>query len=790
MSEIPYRIVIKKWTRAACFGTFVLRNYIEFHINNNKNKGLPMSTRLLSLIVLPLILLAGGCVDVERDSENSSTTAEPAAFEGRAVKGVLQGAVVSAYALENGAQRFLDEAITDATGDFSLKLAVQTAPILLEVTAAGNGSSTMLCDAASGCGSGIGFGDAMPLPTDFRLTALVSPEDLERGTVAITPLTHLAARWARAMPGGATVQAIQVAREQVATLLDIDADFAFQRVPDITDATAMGNADFDLGQHALLAAAFAEKAAQSGQNIEETLNAYADALINNAGQLPDQGEGGLAELLQRARDMADHLGGQGVVGQLRDAFDNLIAGLGGGLSSVPVQGEFDQADFDRAMVALDDLDHYLRMAGIDESGTFLATQAPQVNWLYTEEMLGLVQHTVQTGVAAALVSVLAGTFNVPQIPGLPEQFIDLSDTFGDSQLEYRYYPLSRELVVSGTADGQTLEITIDITPITGNEQQLDYAVDGRISNATAIGELDGTLIVDLNETDLSGVTSALQAMILDPESADAQALLSALTNLLPALHVRGTVKGNGSLVSTEDPSYGFEGRIDAWGELDMPALEDGGPLLALEITSGQLVSPNGDIIKGYRDPEDPLDQTPPALALQVGDSASMQAYFGTQAFGWPEMVFQADGSLDGIGDIASDIASGVEGLSGPDAEGIAGLLGSLDFSVLQLAGTGSITVLDTETLVYEFTLDGNRLDASLPNQSGNALSFYLAGLNGGYIYAGDTLVGTVTFDWQGLGATLYLVNGETRSYRLGPLADIVDPAILQAFLGFFGQLQS
>jgi hypothetical protein len=726
----------------------------------------------LFLPLLALILTGCGGLDAESSGTSSQAPAEPAersVVDGQAVKGLVQGGVVTAYALENGLQRFLAESVTDADGRFSLSLPPVDSPVLVEITPAPG--ATMVCDASSGCGQGIAFGDPVPLPEDFRLTAILTADEAAGAQFAVTPLSHMAARWVASLPAGATDQSIQSVRTRVAALVGLDDDFLFQNLPDVSDAALSGISDQNAVQHAMIAAAFAELAGDTGRSVQQVMNDYADLLINNAGQLPQDGDSGLAALLGAARDVAASLGDSQLPAQISGLLQTLLDGLGQGMSQMPAGGEFNQADFDRALVALDDLDHYLNTAGIDDSGSFLATQAPQITWLYEPETLGLVESVLRTGVTAVVASVMAGVY---EDLGFPVPNLPLSEIYGAGDAVSASYSSSTgQLVVSGTENGQTLSITIGIDPITSSASSLDYSVDGEISNAVATGQLDGTLNVNLHETDLSGVLSALRNMFMSGDG-DPQQLLDALKTLLPQLHVTATVDGSGSLAKTDNAAYAFSGDLLAWGELDVPAIEGGGDLVSLQITSGSFTGPEGDTLFSY--------PGTPALAVQVGNDAHLQAYFGTEAFGLPEMTWQADGTLAGVGGLVSDIMNQLNtaDLSQLDLSQLLSVLSLADYSVLDISGEGALTIQDPAgSKHYEFVLDGTRLDASLPNSTEQALSFYLTALNGGYIYAGETLVATVTIDWQKLGATLYLADGSTREYFLGPITDIL-PALPDA----------
>lgn len=142
----------------------------------------------LLLLTLLLCLFVSACDDMALLSYRAShagqsgpvdrgaqTTEEDvfSTLSGRAVKGIVQHANISAFQIKSGerASAPIASALSDEAGQFSLKIPGWRFQqlIYLEISAAQNASqtSTMLCDAYSGCGlrNGVivGYGDAFPL---------------------------------------------------------------------------------------------------------------------------------------------------------------------------------------------------------------------------------------------------------------------------------------------------------------------------------------------------------------------------------------------------------------------------------------------------------------------------------------------------------------------------------------------------------------------------------------------------------------------------------------------------
>ena len=223
-------------------------------------------------------------------------------IEGRAAQGTLEEARIDIYALKGDIRRHLGKGYTDDQGDFALELDQANDPLLLEVTAAGDGRSRMVCGALDGCGEAA-FGETRPLPGDFRLTTLVMPGEPDGQPVAITPLTHMATGWARALPGPVDAASLRLARDRMAGLMHLSADFAFQRVPAITGDNG-SRPDSAAGRHALMAVAFAERAANSDRTLQKSLDGHLEAFINHDGQLRREGDYSLRGLLVSAGEIA------------------------------------------------------------------------------------------------------------------------------------------------------------------------------------------------------------------------------------------------------------------------------------------------------------------------------------------------------------------------------------------------------------------------------------------------------------------------------------------------------
>lgn len=439
------------------------------------------------------------------------------------------------------------------------------------------------------------------------------------------------------------------------------------------------------------------------------------------------------------------------------------------------------------MVLLEDLDYYLKQAGIDDSASFLATQMDQLNWLYNDEFsrtdtIGLVG-VITESVAFAVF----GTLSEAMIAGLtPEEQEALGNCIDMSSLPEMaglalaegyatYCRNEKTLTVIGNRHGQSVEVVMDLpallldAPMQFGLRGLEAGTAASVSNATASGELQGELVVSI-----SGFSADQPVSVND-------------------IAISVQLQGDGSIVRVSDQAghpvaagEGFTGFIQAGGELNLGAVVNGGALLSLSVQDGELTSPFGDALWAL---DSAFCQGRPPLLVEIGELSSVAACFAFDAFGLPEMQVTAGGELSGLYELIEQLLSGAQGGSGD----LASLIGGLDPSVVSLLGNATLKVLDEQRgeRSYIFALDNNRIDASLVGSDGG-LSFYVTSLNGGYIVSGSTLVATVNAEWQSLGATLLLANGERRSYLLGPVSDVADddlmallPGVLQALVDTF-----
>jgi hypothetical protein len=742
-----------------------------------------MFTLRCSVVVFAFALLLSACGGSQQSTEtgegstpSSSTEAstttkstdEPTTLEGRAVKGLVLNAQLDAYILENGSRRHVGSTQTDDQGHFSLQLSDSSGPLVIEMTPAGDGSSTMICDAVDGCGSGsVDFGQEFPLPTDFLISTLIIPSD-DTSEVSLTPLTHVAAEWAQAMPGEVSGQKVELARARVAGVFQIDTAFPFHDEPDLTDPQSLDGADEASARHSLISAAFLERAADTGDTLQDVIDGYAQSLAAYAGQIENHGTYSLYSLFDAAYEIADT---QNILPDIRSSLDLQIAGLSSGVTTVTTSASYDQNHYDNALATLDDLDHYLNQAGIDSSGSFLADQSSQVSWLETESTIVLDEIQKNITVMTTWASIMAGTYEDAAEKPSPIDFMA-----GQKNISAVYDFDTKELTWSGNANGHTVNLTIDITPVVESTETASFSATGTVENDDSVVTLDEIFSLDFRDTDISNVVSAFQQEI-QSGAPRAENLADEIKTMLPNLNFHRSTDSNSSIAQKGDSTHSFDlNDYSGWINRNLSALTESGALITKEISTGELVTPAGDRIS------DNEESAAPALSIKIGDQSHIEADFVTEAFGLPRMEVEMQGTIPNTASLTDQYKDKFDAFMEGEfsLQALTEILPEINYGALNLSATGDIKIEDTErgTHTYGLNLSENSVSVSRPNSTENAFIFHKTEKHGGYITSGNTVIATVTMNKEEQGAALYLVDGTERSYYLGPMTDFMEKKFL------------
>lgn len=732
----------------------------------------------IALLTCMVMALSGCFFD-----DSSSGTGE-AQISGRAAKGVLSSALVTVERYQDKAFQYLTETITDADGMYSLS-DLPAGILRLTVSPQEDGSTLMLCDSQQ-CGNHsidtlaydsnlnnkVDFGEWGPVPLAFEMQALAVVEQGAIQIQSISPLTHMAAAWAQNFPEGLSESVVQQGLQRIADIFLIDSDFASVFAPVPTD---LGLDEEELRQAMLLAAFATIDAGEVGTAHQ----AMAESFIAYGGQLPVSSsddslfsgrDASLESFFNSITTISTVL--QAVMGDdflaIRDAyFENMLTAYAESTITTvnSLDSNVNEEDLAAAKSVIDELDYYLSIAGIDEQGQFLATQRQQVEWLYRQETLTFAGMALQAAIPTVLVSINGDAFVSADddqdglvdlalvLPGfLPE---------GASAI-YNYQAEPRTLNMTFDSLDHALALTAEV-PMLTTGTQIDYAVDASLSNLYMVGELAGTLKVNLNDTDLNGFANSQN--------------LDDLLAALETVDVFAEIQGDASLTNIENGKQLY-GAIHARGALDVAAFNDAeGIFLSGEIISGEAISPNGDRIYTLADQS--------GFVGQFDEDASAVFAFGFEAFGMPAMEFAGSGSIENAGDTAQSVIDTISEAGQLDAELVTALFGYIPDIIENLEGEARLTIPE-DGKQWLYTLSENRVDVSLTNDSTVAVTVHLSSIAGGYLSRNGHMIGTFTIDWQNLGVHLLLADGTRDSYLLGPITDFLPEEIIQVIMSLFG----
>ncbi len=192
---------------------------------------------------------------------------------GNAVKGPVNGATVTAYAVSNGTMgSMLASATTDSTGNFTLSIGNYAGPLMLQM------SSGTYTDEATGTMMTVAAGDVM--------TAVMTSVS-SGGTVTgiqMTPLTSMAEAMARNMTGGMTDASIAAANAAIGNYFMVS-DILHTRPMNPLVANSGTGATQDMKNYGMAIAAMSQYAKNIGMTsssaiITSMMNDASDGIMN------------------------------------------------------------------------------------------------------------------------------------------------------------------------------------------------------------------------------------------------------------------------------------------------------------------------------------------------------------------------------------------------------------------------------------------------------------------------------------------------------------------------------
>ena len=250
-------------------------------------------------------------------SDDSGTTVS---FSGDAAKGIIVNGVVSVYPIVDGSvdtESALGTTTTGATGSYTVELEdYDGSPVTIEITSATDGSTSMKCDLAAGCGNGVAFGDLLTLD-DFSVTAVVTEITDNTTTVSVTPLSTVAAEVALdALASGSETDiatAINNANTSVANRFGLTGDITQLAIIDVTDPEAVAAADSAALQFNLYNAAVVQSVLSDDGTISiaDAVQSFATQFVTNGGLADTETAGAvgitLADIFNGASSIIDSI---------------------------------------------------------------------------------------------------------------------------------------------------------------------------------------------------------------------------------------------------------------------------------------------------------------------------------------------------------------------------------------------------------------------------------------------------------------------------------------------------
>ena len=208
-------------------------------------------TSLFALAMVSLAACGGGGGGSSSPPPTQSPPPSPpppvgASFslEGAAIKGLILGGVVTVTDPTDDSEILTGTtSTTDGSFDLTIPTSAGFTGGFVRVTVTGGSDARMICDAASGCGNNVAFGDAFPIDETVSLSAIVeTPSEGNTKTVNVSALTDLAAQTAEAANGGLSATSLAEANSQVANLFGISTnDLSTLPAIDVTDPDVSGD---------------------------------------------------------------------------------------------------------------------------------------------------------------------------------------------------------------------------------------------------------------------------------------------------------------------------------------------------------------------------------------------------------------------------------------------------------------------------------------------------------------------------------------------------------------------
>lgn len=664
----------------------------------------------------------------DRVARQQDTVSGP--VSGRAVKGVLKSARVQAYAIEAGGLRWLAETTTDSDGGYTLALSGVKGPVLLEVSPAAG--ATMRCDAVSGCGSSV-FGDDVGLRESFRLTAVVLASEIGQEQIAVTPLTHIAAEWARSLDSVPDSREIRLARSRVAGILSVSQDFSLRNVPDITDADELAASDAPSAGLAVMSAAFMEAEQRWGEGFLEDM---ALRFRIHAGQLPERGPiGNLHNLLDAAVNVATRVTGHEAMRTMASSLKYRRDHLGTGVTNFqePMIANPSHS-FETAKETILGLQSALGDFGINENGDFMRRRQQEYAWLANEDTQAVIEGLSTAFGASLLISAIGDI-----VEGLPINFHE------DVRL-YRYYPENRAVVIlDGPVFGLGTDIDLQIEmplarQVLAEREPLEFHMKGRISSGNMTMHVDNTVLMDPLDSNPMPMIIAMDTALIAGEQITLDEFLRESEEYFTSLHGKVRVDGSFRLSSLQGRYEEINADLGMLVNVDFRNLNGSPDQVELLVDTFSTTDLQGRELTRLEDV--------PLISMKLGEDINLSSAFRVAEHGRALMEIRHSLVMPGTGE--EFVQSSFQSV--PYTEALRSEL-MLDFPLRSSS--------------YRFVMEDNRMSVSESYSNETAFEARKIGRESAVLYSGEQVIGTLAVDASNGKMCFLLLDGTRECLQSG-----------------------
>lgn len=502
-----------------------------------------------------IVVLLTACSSSDNNNNGDST---PATMSGTAVKGIVQGATVTANELASNGDvlRVVGTATTDDDGTYSIELSDEYdgGPIEI-VMSATSGTTNMICDVRPACGQ-VAFGDPVPLDNNFSMSAMVGAANSgDNLTVQITPYTSMAARRAKAADA-LTQAAVQAANSEVTNLLG-GLDILRLEPVDLTDQEDIDDADAETQLYGAFVSAIGRMAYEGDDDVDAAIDLLARSfeegtLFADDSDGDDDAQISLQEIIDSVGDQLDDLDLDDDTGVLASLQSDVNDAEGGVIDPEPSPNAGDSnIELAKAL-----------MTEIRTWGTELESlESPADEFADEIEMAGEVSGDALTALTNSMAGAISlmGTTLFETSQGEAGTYPYTGGVDGETGAGNVTISISQGTVtvtIEGTLNTETLDLTLAFTVLGQSFSEFSADFSGTISNSG----LSATI------SDTEATIGFSEPVSFDVETVD---LVDPLT--VDSLGLSGNVEL--TQVGETDP-VSFEGGMSIEGERFATTTED------------------------------------------------------------------------------------------------------------------------------------------------------------------------------------------------------------------------